>query len=106
MSAIVINTATKVHVYELEYFRQLIAGAAVEPLPHDVLSVILKDFLICAVASEMEGDQLAHLLDETGKPVDVPQGMMVTEEGIIYDFVTNSNVVRVYIQDGKVLIEV
>lgn len=107
MSAIVINTASKVHVYDTEYFVRLLAGEAVEPLPQDVLAVILKDFLLSNtdMAAELEV-QLAQLLDAEDKPVTIPQGMMVTEEGIIYDFVTNSNIVRVYIQDGRVIIEV
>jgi ribulose-5-phosphate 4-epimerase/fuculose-1-phosphate aldolase len=108
MGTLVINTRHKVHVYDTDYFASLIAGDDVEPLPQDVLNVILKDFLFNAVTTttETETAALAQLIDPAGAALDVPKGVLVTEEGIGYDFVTSGNIVRVSIQNGKILIEI
>ena len=40
-----IDTGTAVHVYPVAYFERLIRGAPVEPLPVDVLGVIVREWL-------------------------------------------------------------
>lgn len=42
---VVVPTGAKVHVYPVRYFRDLIAGEDVEPLPEDVLRLIVHEWL-------------------------------------------------------------